>query len=326
MAKLTLSFKDKKLKIFPITGPELVVGRDPACAIHIDSLAVQPLHARVYVDGERFCIENLQSGDPVQINHKPLAEPTALHDGDHIQVGKHTLSFSSEPAAEGVQVNIAPQRRAVTGWLQIMSGSHLGRTIRLDRAMTRLGKSGQESAMIVRREDGYFISHLEGDNSPEVNGKPIADNSQPLRDGDRVRIGRLELHFYTEGDAPVADQETPVPEEQRRFTRIAFDAAAALSCGTHTWHSELLDLSLKGALIRRPADWNGTDGDLCRLILTLDDGTRIAMDVSIARADDEHIGLACHDIDLDSITHLRRLVELNLGDAGLLERELMALG
>ena len=324
MAKLTLSFKDKKLKIFPITGPELVVGRDPACAIHIDSLAVQPLHARVYADGERFCIENLQAEDPVQINHKPLAEPTALHDGDHIQVGKHTLSFSTEPAAEGVQVNVAPQRRVLTGWLQIMSGSHLGRTIRLDRAMTRLGKSGQESAIIVRREDGYFISHLEGDSAPQVNGKSIAENSHPLRDGDRLRIGHLELHFYTEGGSP-AGQETSV-EEQRRFTRIAFDAAAVLACGNRTWNSELIDLSLKGALIGKPADWHGSDGDRCRLMLTLDDDTSIYMDVTVARVDDQHVGLACHDIDLDSITHLRRLVELNLGDAALLERELMALG
>ena len=51
MAKLTLSFKDKKLKIFPITGQDLVVGRDPACTVHIDSLAVQPRHARIFADG-----------------------------------------------------------------------------------------------------------------------------------------------------------------------------------------------------------------------------------------------------------------------------------
>jgi hypothetical protein len=38
-----------------------------------------------------------------------------------------------------------------------------------------------------------------------------------------------------------------------------------------------------------------------------------------------YIGLACRNIDLDSVTHLRRLVELNLGDVALLERELSAL-
>lgn len=330
MAKLTLSFKDKKLKIFPIAGAELVVGRDPACAVHIDSLAVQPLHARIYAEGEFFCIENLQSEDPVQLNHKPLSEPATLQDGDQIQVGKHTLSFSSEPAGEGVVVNIAPQRRLLTGWLQIMSGSHIGRIIRLDRAMTRLGKTGQASAMIARREDGYFISHLEGDAPPEVNDHSIADSSHPLRDGDRVRIGRLELHFYTDGGDNAAVQDShpssPMPEEQRRFTRIPFDAAAVLARDGREWRCELIDLSLKGALVEKPDDWNGAIGDDYALTLLLDEETHIRMDVSVAHIEEQHIGLACRDIDLDSITHLRRLVELNLGDAHLLERELMALG
>jgi hypothetical protein len=35
--------------------------------------------------------------------------------------------------------------------------------------------------------------------------------------------------------------------------------------------------------------------------------------------------LLCHSIDIDSVTHLRRLVELNLGNADLLQRELSAL-
>jgi hypothetical protein len=34
-----------------------------------------------------------------------------------------------------------------------------------------------------------------------------------------------------------------------------------------------------------------------------------------------YYGLACREIDLDSVTHLRRLVALNLGDETLAERE-----
>jgi hypothetical protein len=33
--------------------------------------------------------------------------------------------------------------------------------------------------------------------------------------------------------------------------------------------------------------------------------------------------LKCNFIDVDSISHLKRMVELNLGDASLLNRELM---
>ena len=326
MAKLTLAFKDKKLKMFPLTSPELVIGRAPECAIHIDSLAIQPHHARIFIDGDYYCIEGLQSEEPIQVNHKAITEATALQDGDHIQVGKHTLTFSSEPASEGVQLNHAPVRHVVSGWLQIMSGSHLGRTIRLDRAMTRLGKTGKESAIIARREDGYHIAHLEGDSTPEINGALIGENSHTLRDGDRVRIGKLELSFYTDGTPPAVAKETPMPEEQRRFTRVPFDAKAVLDKDGREWPCDLIDLSLKGALIHKPTMWSGQAGEDYQLTLMLNEDVSIRMDVSVAHVEDDHVGLYCKDIDLDSITHLRRLVELNLGDAGLLERELMALG
>jgi hypothetical protein len=326
MAKLTLSFKEKRLKIFPITGLELVVGRAPECGVHIDSLAVQPQHARIYADGDVYCVENLQTEDPVQLNHKAITEPATLQDGDQIQVGKHTLSFSSEPASEGTQINHAPAQRPVTGWLQIMSGSHLGRSIRLDRAMTRLGKTGRESAIISRRGDGYYIAQLEGDIPPQVNGRGIGDSSCALRDGDRLQIGKLELHFYTDGAAPAEAGGQDMPEDQRRFTRIPFDADALLIGNGREWACELIDLSLKGALVREPEGWTGNAGEQYLLTLTLDADTRIHMDVSVAHQENRHVGLTCRDIDLDSITHLRRLVELNLGDASLLERELMALG
>ncbi len=326
MAKLTLSFKDKKLKMFPLTSPELIVGRAPECAIHIDSLAIQPQHARIFTGGDDYRIEGLQTDEPIQINHKAISEATTLQDGDHIQIGKHTLTFSSEPATEGVQVNHAPNRQVVSGWLQIMSGSHLGRTIRLDRSMTRLGKTGRESAIIARREDGYHIAHLEGDSTPEINGTLIGENSHTLRDGDRVRLGKLELSFYTDGTPPEVAQDTPMPEEQRRFTRVPFDASAVLNKEGREWTCDLIDLSLKGALIHKPRDWSGQAGEDYQLTLVLNEDVSIRMDVCVAHIEDEHIGLFCKDIDLDSITHLRRLVELNLGDAGLLERELMALG
>ncbi|MFG5410056.1 hypothetical protein ABXN37_20595 [Piscinibacter sakaiensis] len=49
------------------------------------------------------------------------------------------------------------------------------------------------------------------------------------------------------------------------------------------------------------------------------------MAVSVRHAEDGEIGLACTGLDLDSATHLRRLIALNLGDPALAERDLQAL-
>ena len=57
MAKLTLAFKDRKLKIFAIPAKECLIGRDPDCLIAIDSLAVQPRHARITSTDESVVIE-----------------------------------------------------------------------------------------------------------------------------------------------------------------------------------------------------------------------------------------------------------------------------
>jgi hypothetical protein len=49
------------------------------------------------------------------------------------------------------------------------------------------------------------------------------------------------------------------------------------------------------------------------------------MEVTVVHHQGDCYGLACRGIDLDSVTHLRRLVALNLGDEALLEREIRLL-
>ena len=49
------------------------------------------------------------------------------------------------------------------------------------------------------------------------------------------------------------------------------------------------------------------------------------MQTRLAHHENEVFGLRCVDIDLDSMTHLRRLIELNSEDDNPLQRELSAL-
>lgn len=117
-------------------------------------------------------------------------------------------------------------------------------------------------------------------------------------------------------------------DDKRRFSRILFDSEAAIISGERHWPSRLIDISLKGALVERPSDWQAREGDEFTLELVLDNGTTIIrMDVVVVAHIHPHsIGFSCRYIDLDSVTHLKRLVEFNLGDPELMERELSALG
>ncbi len=90
-----------------------------------------------------------------------------------------------------------------------------------------------------------------------------------------------------------------------------------------TLNAAVIDLSLKGALIRLPAGTTATVGAICKLHIPLNETHhKISMDAHVAHVEGRYVGILCDSIDIYSITHLRRLIELNLGDPALLEQEL----
>ncbi len=116
--------------------------------------------------------------------------------------------------------------------------------------------------------------------------------------------------------------------EQRHFTRIPFNASATIvnpSTG-HKTTAELIDISFKGALISKPDDWQGGKNERYTVNLQLaGHEVEINLDVIEVHQENNHIGFKTEHMDIDTATHLRRLVELNLGDESLLERELSEL-
>ena len=118
---------------------------------------------------------------------------------------------------------------------------------------------------------------------------------------------------------------TPV-ENRRHFSRIPMDSEVTLACGAQQWKSQLLDISLKGALLAIPEEFGECPDCSCRLMFSLNEtDVSIMMVGHIVHQKEDHLGFRCDSIDLDSITHLKRMVELNLGDENLLERELAEL-
>lgn len=221
MSKLTLSFKSKVLRVFPLQQGPMLIGSNQNCQIHIDSLAVADQHARIETHGSDSILFDLKTEEGTFINQDRITEHK-LSDGDMIRVGKHTLSYKYEevvsldsnesstsidihpvaepeaPEEESAEVDFSSGQPAKQGWLQIMNGQNLGKTMSLNRSMTNLGKPGVATAVITRRHDGYFISHLEGKVSPSVGNQEIGDQSVQLEDGNVITIGNIRMQFYLE--------------------------------------------------------------------------------------------------------------------------------
>lgn len=115
-------------------------------------------------------------------------------------------------------------------------------------------------------------------------------------------------------------------DERRNFHRVIFDAPVTLTQGDQQWQTQLVDISLKGALVSKPEGFAG-EGDEEVLVEIKFEGSDkiVGMQSTVAHVEGEHMGFNCHHIDMGSITFLRRLIELNLGDANLLERDFQAL-
>ena len=116
------------------------------------------------------------------------------------------------------------------------------------------------------------------------------------------------------------------PDERRSFSRITFDGNTTIAQGSNQWPVTLIVLSLKGLLVEEPEKWAADTATAMQANIQLDDETVISMAINWRHAANGLIGFECAHIDIDSIIHLRRLVELNLGDDELLERELALLG
>jgi len=123
--------------------------------------------------------------------------------------------------------------------------------------------------------------------------------------------------------------KTADSNKPRHFLRIPFHAAVQLHfhLSKEVQTARLLDISLKGALVEtEPHSVNAFNGRVCRMVLVLDKGGEsIIMEGKVVHHEGRLIGIECQYIDVDSMTRLRRLLELNTGDENLPDRELAEL-
>jgi hypothetical protein len=111
----------------------------------------------------------------------------------------------------------------------------------------------------------------------------------------------------------------------RRFRRIPFAAQVTLSTGQDVWSAELLEIALKGAMVGTEAPLPLDIGSRCNLSIILP-GTTISLDfqAELKHCEENHYGFKFISEDLGTLTHLRKLLELNTGDAETTRNELSA--
>jgi hypothetical protein len=205
---------------------------------------------------------------------------------------------------------------ATQAWLQVLNGKHRGRIILLQEAVTRFGMAGDLTVMISRRNNGYYLSHLEGEALALVNQTAINDTVWPLHQGDTIHMGKLRFGFFVRhATAGVPDAGS---NRQRHCARVSLHSPAIITGDSRRWETRLIDLSLSGALLEHPSGWTGKTGDCFRLSLQPAGHSGLEVAAEVRQIKTSRLGMAFIDLHDSDRSEIRRLIENNLGDTALL--------
>jgi hypothetical protein len=84
---------------FEVTGPEIILGRDPKNSVVIKDALASRKHARIFVQNGVYWIEDLKSLNHTYVNGKEVTQPLKLDSDDQIRIGEVILAYSAEPEA-----------------------------------------------------------------------------------------------------------------------------------------------------------------------------------------------------------------------------------
>jgi pSer/pThr/pTyr-binding forkhead associated (FHA) protein len=135
-----------------------------------------------------------------------MIRPSAMKAMTQAAVEAKPVPLTSSPAPSVAQAaKVAPQNVVVTsddatpksiGRIQVLNGSSVGRELVLNKALTTLGKTGVQVAVITKRPNGYFITHVEGNVFPIVNGNSTGAQAFALSDHDVIELAGVKMEFY----------------------------------------------------------------------------------------------------------------------------------
>lgn len=113
----------------------------------------------------------------------------------------HTMPLVTAEAAQraGTAAEPGPHPAAAVeshAAVQILNGPNAGKELELTKTLTSLGKPGVQVAVITRRPHGFFLTHVQGDHYPMVNGQALDAHPRQLSDHDVIELAGVKMEFY----------------------------------------------------------------------------------------------------------------------------------
>ncbi len=226
MAKLIVTDGNGVSKDVPLNKERVTIGRAPDNDICLNDKAASGHHAVVITILQDSFLEDLDSTNGTLVNGRQVAKHP-LSNNDVISIGRNTLKYMGEgkgdeddfektmilkpgqfgaafdsnvaKATGGAPTVAAPPSTPMVGKLKVATGPSAGKELVLTKALTTLGKPGEQVAAITRRADGYYIVHVGGQGGgtkrPVVNGKEIDVQAVKLNSNDEITLAGTKMNF-----------------------------------------------------------------------------------------------------------------------------------
>lgn len=105
---------------------------------------------------------------------------------------------SSDNQTQVLELDSAPATTSRGAVIEIKNGAKSGQILPIDKPVTTLGRPGIQIAAIMRKPDGYFLMHIESDDSverPTLNQDAIGDEPVMLHSGDELNVAGIDVEF-----------------------------------------------------------------------------------------------------------------------------------
>jgi hypothetical protein len=151
----------------------------------------QPTHTTA-ADFERTMVLRAPAGGPAKKPEGPEVSRTQVN----IQASQPSEATSKFPKVAETTGTQPPVGTTAAAAVQILTGPNAGKELELVKNLTTLGKPGLQVAVLTRRPNGYFITHVEGASYPVVNGVQLSEHPHQLKDHDIIELAGIKMEFF----------------------------------------------------------------------------------------------------------------------------------
>ena len=201
--------------VIPVCKAEFIVGRSHECDLVVPHASISRQHAVIRFQSGQFLLADLNSKNGVQVNNRRALDPTPLNDGDVVQFGDVSYTFSRSKKwlnLKTVTTTEARESGTVLGTLLEVSkliNSSLVLSEVLEKVMDSVMKltRAQRGLLMITDADG----NLELKVARNIEATDLANNQFPISMSTVQRVfksGRAFVTVDVENDSQVNAQQS----------------------------------------------------------------------------------------------------------------------